>query len=111
MTALTPDSTYAAPADEFAIAAAAAALAARGYDVRRVPDRTAARDAALGLLPVVPDLNTAMRRIRHYSLPLEDARAREAYGMGSAVHKVLTLHGDFEQGRIHVLLIDEPLGY
>jgi len=31
--------------------------------------------------------------------------------MGSAVHKVLTLHGDFEEGRIHVLLIDEPLGY
>ncbi len=31
--------------------------------------------------------------------------------MGSAVHKVLTLHGDMEEGRIHVLLLDEPLGY
>ena len=209
MTTLTPDSAYAAPADEIAIAAAAAALATRGYHVRRVPDGTAARDAALDLLPegaeiftassvtvdgigltkaidesgsyvatrprliamdpatqmgemrrlgaapqwvvgsvhalthdgdlviasasgsqlasmaygaqhvlfiigaqkIVPDLDTAMRRVREYSLPLEDARAREAYGMGSAVHKVLTLHGDFEEGRIHVLLIDEPLGY
>lgn len=51
MTTLTPDSTYAAPADETAIAAAATALAARGYHVRRVPDGTAARDAALDLLP------------------------------------------------------------
>ncbi len=52
MTALTPDSTYAAPADEFAIAAAAAALAARGYDVRRVPDRTA--ECLTGPPPATP---------------------------------------------------------
>jgi hypothetical protein len=48
---------------------------------------------------------------REYSLPLEDARARMAYGMGSAVHKVLTLHGDPQPGRLHVLLVDEPLGF
>jgi len=65
----------------------------------------------IGAQKIVPDLVTAMRRIRDYSLPLEDARARKAYAMGSAVHNVLTLHGDFEEGRIHVLLLDEPLGY
>ena len=65
----------------------------------------------IGAQKIVPDLDTAMRRVHEYSLPLEDARAREAYDMGSAVYKVLTLHGDFEEGRIHVLLIDEPLGY
>lgn len=65
----------------------------------------------VGAQKVVPDLETAMRRVHEHSLPLEDARAREAYGMGSAVHKILTLHGDFEDGRIHVVIVDEPLGY
>jgi hypothetical protein len=65
----------------------------------------------VGAQKVVTDLEAAMRRIREYSLPLEDARARKAYGMGSAVHKVLTLHGDHQPGRLHVLLVDEPLGF
>ena len=60
---------------------------------------------------IVPDLDSAMRRIHGYSLPLEDARARSVYGLGSAVHKVLILHGDPEPGRLHVLLVDEPLGF
>jgi len=208
MTTLTRNTTYAASAEEVALAAAAAALAARGYNVRRVSDGTAAKDAALDVLPegavvftassitadaigltkaidesgrytatrpqliamdpatqmsemrrlgaapewvvgsvhalthdgdlviasasgsqlasmaygaqhvlfiigaqkIVPDLATAMRRIREYCLPLEDTRAREAYGMGSAIHKVLLIHGDFEENRIHVLLVDESLG-
>jgi LUD domain len=209
MAIVAPNTSYAASADEAAIAAAAAGLQARGYQVRRVPDAAAARQAALQLLPegaevftassataetigltqdidgsgrylatrprmmamdpgtqmsqmrrlaaapqwvvgsvhaltrdgdlliasasgsqlasmaygaqhvlfiigaqkIVPDLDTGMRRIHQYSLPLEDARARSAYGMGSAVHKVLTLHGDLEPGRIHVLLVDQPLGF
>lgn len=209
MAMTTPNATYATAADETAIAAAVAGLQARGYQVQRVPDANAARQAALELLPrgaevftassttaeairltqqidgtdryeatrprlmamdpatqmdqmrrlaaapqwvvgsahalthdgdlviasasgsqlasmaygarhvlliigaqkIVTDLDTAMRRIREYSLPLEDARARSAYGMGSAVHKVLTLHGDPEPSRMHVLLVDEPLGY
>jgi hypothetical protein len=31
--------------------------------------------------------------------------------MGSAVHKVLILHSNPEPGRVHVLLVDEPLGF
>ncbi|TQS24298.1 hypothetical protein FLX08_00975 [Microbispora hainanensis] len=65
----------------------------------------------IGAQKIVPDLGTAMRRVHEYSLPLEDARARSAYGMGSTVHKVLTLHGDIEDGRVRVVLVDEPLGF
>ncbi len=65
----------------------------------------------IGAQKIVPDMDTAMRRIREYSLPLEDARAHAAYGIGSSIHKVLLIHGDFEENRIHVLLVDEPLGY
>jgi hypothetical protein len=65
----------------------------------------------VGAQKVVTDLEAAMRRIREYSLPLEDARTRSTYGMGSAVHKMLILHGDLEPGRVHVLLVDQPLGF
>jgi hypothetical protein len=30
--------------------------------------------------------------------------------MTNAVHKVLILHSNPEPGRVHVLLVDEPLG-
>jgi hypothetical protein len=79
-------------------------LAPMAYGARRVL-------FIVGAQKIVTDLDTALRRIREHSLPLEDARARSAYGMGSAVHKVLTLHGDPEPGRVHVLLVDQPLGY
>jgi LUD domain len=65
----------------------------------------------VGAQKVVTDLEAAMRRIHEYSLPLEDARARSAYRVGSAVHKVLIVHGDIEPGRVHVLLVDQPLGF
>lgn len=209
MTIIAPNPTYAAAADEHAVATTAEALRNCGYEVKRVPDATAARYAALELLPpgaevftassmtaeaigltqdidgsdryratrpqlmamdpatqmhlmrrlgaapqwvvgsahaltyngdlviasasgsqlasmaygaehvlliigaqkIVPDLDTAMRRIHEYSLPMEDARARSTYGMGSAVHKVLILHSNPEPGRMHLLLVDEPLGF
>lgn len=47
----TPIATYAAPADEADLQAAADALGARGYQVRRVSDAAAARAAALEVLP------------------------------------------------------------
>lgn len=65
----------------------------------------------VGAQKIVADIDTAMRRIHEYSLPMEDARARAAYGMGSAIHKVLILHSNPDLGRVHVLLVDEPLGF
>jgi hypothetical protein len=47
----------------------------------------------VGAQKVVTDLEAAVRRIREYSLPLEDARTRSTYGMGSAVQKMLIPHG------------------
>ena len=64
----------------------------------------------VGSQKVVPDLDTAMRRIQYYSYPKEDIRARAKYGMPSALLKVLTVNGDFP-GRITVVLIRETVGY
>ncbi|HEV2389469.1 MAG TPA: LUD domain-containing protein [Nitrososphaerales archaeon] len=64
----------------------------------------------VGSQKVVPDLDTAMRRVQYYAYPREDIRAREKYGMPSAVLKVLTVNGDWP-GRITVVLVRETVGY
>lgn len=64
----------------------------------------------VGSQKVVPDLETAMRRVQYYSYPREDIRAREKYGTPSAVLKVLTMNGDWP-GRVTVVLIRETVGY
>ncbi len=63
----------------------------------------------VGAQKIVPDLVTAFRRVEEYSLPLEDVRAQQAYGMRSAVKKMLVLNGDFP-GRTTVILAREALG-
>jgi hypothetical protein len=65
---------------------------------------------AVGSQKVVPDLETALRRIDEYTFPLEDERAQSAYGMHSALNQLLVINGGFP-GRITVILIDEPLGF
>jgi len=64
----------------------------------------------VGSQKVVPDMETAMRRVQFYAYPKEDIRAREKYGMPSAVLKVLTLNGDWP-GRTTIVLVREPIGY
>ncbi|MDQ1662052.1 MAG: hypothetical protein QOJ68_2032 [Blastococcus sp.] len=64
----------------------------------------------VGAQKVVPDLATAFERIKRYSYPLEDARARAAYGMASAINKQLVISGDMP-GRARVLLVEEVLGF
>lgn len=66
---------------------------------------------AIGSQKIVPDLPTALRRVQEYSYPLEDARMREAYGMGSAVNKILIVNGEYMPGRISVVLIREAIGF
>lgn len=65
----------------------------------------------VGMQKLVPDLAAGMRRIQEHCLPLEDARARAAYGQGSAVNKVLTVFGEPTPGRTQVILIDDHVGY
>ncbi|MEU6199417.1 LUD domain-containing protein [Streptomyces sp. NPDC047061] len=65
----------------------------------------------VGAQKVVPDLNTALRRVEEHALPLEDARAREVYGSPSAVNRLLVLNADLRPGRGTVLLLREAVGY
>ena len=64
----------------------------------------------IGSQKIVPDLDTAFRRIETYALPLEDVRLQKAYGMRSAANKILVINGEFFPGRVTVILVRAPLG-
>lgn len=65
----------------------------------------------VGTQKIVSDLEEGLRRINDYSFPLEDARAQAAYGIHSAVNKVLMINREIIPERITVVLVDEVLGF
>ena len=64
----------------------------------------------VGAQKIVPDLDAAHQRVYQHSLKLEDARAQAAYGQHSYVGKVLEIHQELP-GRIHIVLVRQPIGY
>jgi len=65
----------------------------------------------VGTQKIVSDLEEGFRRINEYAFPLEDARAQAAYGIHSAVNKVLIINREIVPERITVVLVDEVLGF
>jgi hypothetical protein len=65
----------------------------------------------VGAQKIVPDLPAALRRVEEHCLPLENERARKAYGVPSALNRVLILNGEHEAGRGTVLLLREAIGF
>ena len=65
----------------------------------------------VGTQKIVSDLEEGLARIDEYAYPLEDARAQAAYGIRSAVNKVLVINREITPGRITVVLVDEALGF
>lgn len=65
----------------------------------------------VGAQKVVPDLDTALRRIRTYSLPRESQRAQEAYGFPSMIGKILIFEREALPDRGTVILLREAIGF
>ena len=65
----------------------------------------------VGTQKIVPDLEQGLLRINEYAYRLEDARAQAAYGVRSAVNKVLVINREITPGRITVVLVDEVVGF
>jgi hypothetical protein len=65
----------------------------------------------VGTQKVVPNLEEAIRRIERYSFPLEDARIRRLYGIGSSVAKILIVRQEFTPGRTTIILVKQNLGF
>lgn len=64
----------------------------------------------VGSQKIVPDLETALRRIREYVLPWEDAQVRKTVPTGSFVGKILIVEREWVSGRMTVILVRQPIG-
>jgi acyl-CoA hydrolase len=64
----------------------------------------------VGAQKLVPTPEAARERIYQHSLKLEDARAQAVYGQHSSVGKILEIHQELP-GRIHLVLIRQPVGF
>ena len=65
----------------------------------------------IGGQKIVADLEAGIRRIFEYSLPLEDRRAREAYGFPSGVNNILIINHAVAPERVSAILVHETLGF
>ncbi|QIB77686.1 lactate utilization protein [Haloferax volcanii] len=64
-----------------------------------------------GINKIVPTLDDALDRLESVAYPLENERAKEAYGVESMIAKQLIFRQEVEEGRTTVVLIREQLGY
>jgi len=67
----------------------------------------------VGAQKVVPTLADAFKRLEEYVVNLEDKRMMKTYGMGTTLSKTVILHKENPMmGRkIHVIIVDEKLGF
>jgi LUD domain len=65
----------------------------------------------VGAQKVVPDVNTALRRVEEHAFPLENARAQAVYGSPSAINRLLILNAEPYPGYRTVLLLREAIGF
>jgi L-lactate utilization protein LutB len=64
-----------------------------------------------GINKIVPDVSSALLRIREYAFPLENARAMQVYNTPSIMGKCVILAHERIAGRVTLVLVDEALGY
>ncbi|MCK9903111.1 hypothetical protein CC117_27205 [Parafrankia colletiae] len=65
----------------------------------------------VGAQKVVPDLDTALRRVRTYSLPRENQRLSDLYGQSSFIGRFLILEREAFPDRGVVVLVRESIGF
>jgi L-lactate utilization protein LutC len=64
----------------------------------------------VGSQKIVPDIDTAFRRIREYVLPWEEVQVRKAVNMGTFVGKILIIEHEWISDRMTLILVKEPIG-
>jgi L-lactate utilization protein LutC len=65
----------------------------------------------VGSQKIVPTLEDGMERIEEYTLPLENARALNTFGVESSIDKLLIVNREFMPGRTTMILVKENLGF
>ena len=64
-----------------------------------------------GIQKIVPSLEEAMKRVREYVYPIENERAKKAYGMPSAIGKWVIIDREIIPNRTTLILVKEKLGF
>jgi LUD domain len=64
----------------------------------------------VGSQKIVPDLETALKRVHSYVLPWEDAQVRKVLPAGSFIGKTLLIEREWRDGRMTVILVRQPIG-
>ena len=65
----------------------------------------------IGAQKIVREVATGMQRIYEYCYPLEDVRARRAYGVPSGVNNILIINKVITPGRVTAIIVNERLGF
>lgn len=65
----------------------------------------------VGAQKIVKDFNEGMRRIREYSVPLEDVHMQQLYKTGTGLNKILIVNNEFRPDRITMIIVKEKLGF
>ena len=65
----------------------------------------------VGAQKIVADVAEGLRRVEEYVFPLEDERARRAYGRHSAINKLLIYNAEAQPGRVTLILVKRALGF
>lgn len=89
------------------------ALVTASYSASQLgPYASGARRVILvvGSQKIVPDLDTALRRINEHVVPYEDARLREQMGVPTKLAKLLITYAEGRPGRTTLILVREPIG-
>lgn len=65
----------------------------------------------VGAQKIVKDVGEGLRRIQEHTLPLEDKRAMEAYGVHSSLNKILIFNRETAPGRTTMIIIRQSIGF
>lgn len=84
---------------------------ATGSRVGAYPFATGRLLLVSGVNKIVPTWQDAMARLREHAYPLEDERARKAYGAPSTIGKVVIIEREVIPGRTTLVLVKEKLGF
>ena len=64
-----------------------------------------------GMNKITNSLEDAIKRVREYVYPLENERAKKAYGSGSTIGKWVIIEREIFKGRTTLILVKEKLGF
>ncbi len=65
----------------------------------------------VGTQKIVKNLDEGMKRLYEHTFPLENERAKKAYGSGSFVSKILMINKEFQKDRLNIVFVGEVVGF